>query len=400
MKIENTGMPNDENEFKKRDEFLSFSVPTIGEEEINEVVDTLKSGWITTGPKTKLFEDKLKNYTGAKFALAVNSCTAALHLSLIAAGIEKGDEVITSPLTFVSTANVILYLRAKPVFVDIDENTFNMDVNLIESKITEKTKAIIPVHYAGHPCDMDKINEIAKKHNLIVIEDAAHAIGSEYKNEKIGKNGDLVCFSFYPIKNMTTGEGGAIMTNNEDFAKKIDVLRLHGIAKDAWKRYTSKGSWYYEVVDLGYKYNLTDMQSALGLHQIDKLDNFIERRNKLVEIYEENFKDVSEIKTQKVSSDIKHARHIYPILINNLKINRAEFIKRLTGLNVGTSMHFIPVHLHPYYRKSFGYKEGDFPIAEKVYNNLITLPLYPRLSEEDVNYVVSAVKKIIEENKI
>lgn len=335
-----------------RKDFLLPFKPKIGKEEIAEVVDTLKSGWLTTGPKTKKFEEELKKYIGCKNIIALSSCTAALHLALATLGIKEGDEVITTPFTFVSTVNVILHQGAKPVFVDIGREDYCIDADKIEKAITKKTKAIMPVHYAGRPCQMDKISKIAKKHKLAVIEDAAHAIGSEYKNRKIGTMSDFTAFSFYAAKNLATAEGGALCVKNDKLAKIARILSLHGMSKDAWKRYSSDGSWYYEVVFPGYKYNMTDIQASLGLHQLKKLDGFISKKEKIAKLYEEAFKNMPQIVLPKPELSIKHSWYLYPILINDkfLKINRNKFIEALKAENIGTSVHFIPVHMPPIIR--------------------------------------------------
>ena len=380
-----------------RDNFLPFFLPTIEEDEINEVADTLKSGWITTGPKTHEFEKLFKEYIGSKHAIAVNSCTAGLHLSLVAADIDEGDEVITSPFTFASTVNVIVHQGAKPVFVDINHDTYNINQKKIEAAISDKTKAIMPVHYAGQPCEMDEIMAIAKKHNLLVIEDAAHALSATYKGRKIGTIGDVTSFSFYATKIITTAEGGMVTTDNDDLAEKIKLLSLHGISQDAWKRYSSEGSWYYEVLYPGYKYNMTDIQASMGIQQLKKLDKLQEARKAIARLYTNVFKDMPEITEPYVDEQVQHTWHLYPILINTdlLKIDRNKFIEALKAENIGTSVHFIPIHMHPYYRDRFGFNRGDFPSAEYVYERIISLPLYPRMTERDVGDVIAAVKKIV-----
>ena len=372
--------------------YISYCQPLIGKEEIKEVIDTLKFGWLTMGPKTIKFEKLIAEYTGAKYAVVLNSCTAALHLSLIALGIGEGDEVITTPFTFASTGNVIIQVGAKPVFVDIDKKTFNIDPEEIEKAITPKTKAIIPVHYAGQPCDMEAIAKIAKKYNLFVIEDAAHAMGSECNGKKIGTFGDTTCFSFYATKNMTTGEGGAVTTNDEKLAEKIRILRLHGISKDAWKRYDKKSSWYYEIEECGWKYNITDIQAALGIHQIKKLDKFNRIRREYARIYNTELSGIKGLVIPYENPNIKHVYHIYPILIENY--NRDEFIKKMAQSGVGCSVHFIPLHLHPLYNK-LGYKKGDFPNAEWVYEREVSLPLYPKMKVKNIKFVAGVIKKII-----
>ena len=381
-----------------RNNFLPFARPLIEQEDIEEVVDTLNSDWLTTGPKTHLFEEKFAKYIGSKYAVAVNSCTAALHISLAALGIGKGDEVITSPYTFISTVNVILQQGAIPVFLDIKPDTFNINPDLIREKINDKTKAIMPIHFAGQPCEMEKIMKIAKDNNLLVIEDAAHAISAEYEGRKIGTIGDATSFSFYPTKNMTTGEGGMVTTNDEKLANKCRVWSLHGISKDAWKRYSAEGSWYYEIVCPGYKYNMTDIQASLGLHQLEKLNNFQRKREKIVKAYNKAFKDMKEIMIPFIKDNVKHAWHLYVIKIvsEKLKINRNQFIEALKAENIGTSVHFIPAHLQPYYRDTFGFKKGDFPNAEYAFERVISLPLFPKMSDKDVKDVINSVKKIVE----
>jgi UDP-4-amino-4,6-dideoxy-N-acetyl-beta-L-altrosamine transaminase len=380
-----------------RNNFLPFARPLIEQEDIEEVIDTLKSDWLTTGPKTHLFEEEFAKYIGCKYAVAVNSCTAALHISLAALGIGKGDEVITTPYTFVSTVNVILQQGARQVLVDIKPDTFNINPDLIREKINDKTKAIIPVHFGGQPCEMGKIMKIAKDNNLLVIEDAAHAISAEYEGRKIGTIGDATCFSFYPTKNMTTGEGGMVTTDDEKLRERLKIWELHGISKDAWRRYSAEGSWYYEVVCPGYKYNMTDIQASLGLHQLEKLNLFQKRREEIVKFYGEAFSDLEEIETPFVKSNIKPAWHLYVIKIvsEKLKINRNQFIEALKAENIGTSVHFIPVHLHPYYRDTYGFRRGDFPNAEYAFDRVISLPLFPKMSNKDVKDVIDAVRKIV-----
>lgn len=381
-----------------RSSFLHPFKHSIGQEEIDEVVDTLKSDWITTGPKTFKFEEIFFEYVNSKYAIAVNSCTAALHLAVIALGIGNGDEVITTPYTFAATAEVVINANAKPVFVDVEKDTYNIDPAKIEEKITDKTKAIIVVHYAGHACEMDKIMEIAEKYDLYVIEDAAHAIGSKYKDKKIGSIGDATCFSFYATKNITTAEGGMITTNRGDLADKMRILSLHGISKDAWKRYSSEGSWYYEIAYSGYKYNMSDLQASIGIHQMKKLDQMQKRREEIADMYNKSFGPIPQITTPTVKSYTTHAWHLYPIQVNSdlLSINRNEFIEALKAENIGTSVHFIPLHLHPYYKEKYGFKGDDFPNAESLYQNEISLPIYPKMEDKDVEDVISAVKKIID----
>jgi UDP-4-amino-4,6-dideoxy-N-acetyl-beta-L-altrosamine transaminase len=375
---------------------IPYNLPSIGNEEIEEVVKTLKSNWLTMGPKTFELEKMVADYVGAKYAVAVNSCTAGLHLSLLAKGIGPGDEVITTPYTFAATGNTIVHSGAKPVFVDVRKEDFNLDPNLIEAAITEKTKAIIPVHYSGYPCDMDAIMKIAKKHNLVVIEDAAHAIGAKYKDKMIGSIGDTTSFSFYVTKNITTGEGGIITTNDELLANKMKMLRLHGISKDAWNRYSDKGSWYYEIEDCGWKYNLTDIAASIGIHQMKRLDGFNERRRQLAKIYNEELSKIKGITLPANINDKDYIFHLYPILLESY--DRSKFIDELKKKGIGTSVHFIPLHLHPFYQKTFGFKKGDFPVTESIYEKEVSLPLYPSMTEEQIHYVIDCIKELFKGN--
>lgn len=379
-----------------RNEFLPVLRPNISREEVESVSETILTGWLTTGPKVQDFQEEISKYVGARYAVSTHSCTAALHLALLAFDVRDGDEVITTPYTFVSTSNVILYQRAKPVFVDIDPKTCNIDPEKIEEKISSKTKAIIPVHFAGQPCDMDRIMEIAEDHNLYVIEDAAHALGSKYKGKMIGSIGDVTCFSFYATKNITTGEGGMLTTELEEIAEKARRLCLHGMDKDAWKRYSSVGNWFYDITCLGFKYNMTDIQAAMGLVQLRKLEKFIRKKEKLARLYNKKLKAVPGIKTPFVKKDVRHSWHLYTIRVNEKEfgLSRNELIKALKAENIGTSVHFIPVHLFSYYRKTFGYKEGDFPVSERVFREILTLPLYASMTKEDVFDVVEAIHKI------
>jgi len=392
-----------------RDTFLPFSLPAIGEEEIAEVADSLRSGWITTGPKTRRFEEEFREYIGAKHAIAVNSCTAGLHIALAALGIGPGDEVIVPTLTFCSTANVVVHLGARPVLVDVGEDC-NVAPEAIERAITPRTRAIVPVHYGGQPCDLDAIYSLADRYNLPVVEDAAHAVGAAYHGHKIGSDSlqsairnpqSAICFSFYATKNMTTGEGGMITTADDELADRMRLLSLHGMSRDAWKRYTTTGSWYYEVLLPGYKYNMTDIQAALGIHQLRKLDDFIAIRQRYARMYDEGFADMPEVERPIIHSDRTHTYHLYVIRLNleRLTIDRAQFIEELKALNIGTSVHFIPVHLHPYYRDTFGYRPGDCPVAERLYERIISLPLFPRMTEDDVRDVIHAVKDVISRHR-
>jgi UDP-4-amino-4,6-dideoxy-N-acetyl-beta-L-altrosamine transaminase len=380
-----------------RENFLPFCQPDIGENEIEEVVQTLRSGWLTTGPKTKEFERRFGEYVGARHAIAVNSCTAGLHLALAAAGIGEGDEVITTPLTFCATANVIIHQRATPILADVREDDFNINPEEVERRITPRTKAIIPVHLAGQPCEMDEILRIAEKHHLLVIEDAAHAVGAKYNGRMIGTIGDVTAFSFYATKNLTTAEGGMITTDNQGLAEKMRILSLHGISADAWKRYSAEGSWYYEVLYPGYKYNMTDIQASLGIHQLARLEGFIQTRARYAQMYTEAFSEMPEIIVLQVGPKVRHAWHLYVIRINRerLKINRAQFIEALRTENIGASVHFIPLHLHPFYQEQYGFEKGDFPVAEAVYENIISLPFYTKMTAQDVEDVIEAVRHTV-----
>lgn len=377
-----------------RNNFLPFSPPLIGEEEINEVIDTLKSDWITTGPKTKRFEREFTEYFNAPGALALNSCTAALHVALIALGIGHGDEVITTPMTFAASVNVIEHVGAKPVLVDIEPDTLNIDPNKIAAAITPHTKAIIPVHFAGHPAEMDAIRELAGN-DIAIIEDAAHAIPAKYKGHYIGSANNPAAFSFYATKNLTTGEGG-MLTGKQEFLERARVAGLHGMSKDAWKRYDKGGSWFYEVVLPGFKYNMSDIQASLGLWQLAKLTHFQAKRQYIVELYNQAFSNIEALEIPVQRPYVEHAWHLYVLRLKPelLTINRAEFIEQLAQHNIGTSVHFIPIHLHPYYRDKYGYNPQDLPIAYNTYQRILSLPLNPKMTEQDAKDVIVAVLDI------
>jgi dTDP-4-amino-4,6-dideoxygalactose transaminase len=380
-------------------DFLPFHRPDIGQAEINAVVDTLRSGWLTTGPKVKRFEAEFANYLGCSHSVAVNSGTAALHLALDAIGIKEGDEVIVPVLTFAATAEVVFYLKAKPIFVDCQPHTLNLDPERLEGVLTPRTRAIIPVHLAGQPCDMNRILEIARLHKLKVIEDAAHALPASYRDNKVGTIGDITCFSFYATKTITTGEGGMATTKNPEWASRMRMMSLHGISLDAWDRYTDKGSWYYEIICPGYKYNLTDIAAALGIEQLKRCDQFYEARRRIAERYDQGFADLPEIQLPVCAPDIQHAWHLYIIQLNTerLRISRQDFIKALKSQNIGTSVHFIPLHLHPFYRDAFGYRSADFPQATAVFERIVSLPIYPKMTERDVDHVIGAVTRLVRE---
>jgi dTDP-4-amino-4,6-dideoxygalactose transaminase len=383
-----------------RTQFLPFHVPDIGEDEIQGVVETLRSGWLTTGPKTKQFEEDFAQYVGCRYAVAVNSCTAALHLALEAVGVTTGDEVILPTMTFAATAEVVRYLNATPVLVDCQADTLNIDPLQIERVVTPKTKAIIPVHFAGHPCEMATILEIAKAHKLTVIEDAAHALPTRVQGKMVGTIGDISCFSFYATKTITTGGGGMATTENREWAERMRMMSLHGISKDAWKRYTAEGSWYYEILAPGYKYNLTDIAAAIGIQQLKKCDAFWRRRQQYAALYSEAFTDVPGIIVPSMVEDGQHAWHLYVIQLQleRLRIDRNAFIEILKQQNIGTSVHFIPLHLHPYYRDSFGYRSEDFPHASIIFHQTVSLPIYPKMTEADIKYVSKVVKATVNQH--
>ena len=372
---------------------IPFYLPYITNNEISAVVETLKSGWLSMGNKTIEFEEKFSKYVGSKYAVATNSCTSALFLSLKILGIKEGDEVITTPFTFASTANTIVHCGAKPIFADIDEKTYNINPKNIKEKISDKTKAIIVVHYAGQPAEMMKIEGISKKYQLEIVEDAAHAAGSCYEGgNRVGALGNLACFSFYATKPMTTGEGGMITLDNEDLTEKLRILRLHGMSRDAWRRYTEKNTWYYELIDAGYKCNTTDINATIGLEQLKKLDKMNEKRGKIAEFYDENFKDL-DVTLPYTNPKVKSSFHLYPVRL--LNYNRNKFINEMAKRDIGTSVHFIPLHLMRYYQKTFGYKRGDFPIAEGVYKNIVSLPIYPQLTSKQFDYIVFSIRDIL-----
>jgi dTDP-4-amino-4,6-dideoxygalactose transaminase len=381
--------------------FLPFSPPSITEAEIEAVVDTLRSGWVTTGPKTKQFEREFAQYIGADAALALNSCTGGLHIALAALGIGPGDEVITSTMTFASTANVIEHVGAKPVLVDVEADLLTMDPCKVEAAITPRTKAIIPVHFGGHPVEMDPILELARQHNFYVIEDAAHSMPALYKGRAVGTIGDFTSFSFYATKNMTTGEGG-MLTGSEDLVARARPYSLHGISRDAWKRYSAGGSWYYEVIEAGFKYNMTDIQAALGLVQLKRLETMQQRRYELVRQYQRAFTSLSAVQTPVERPYAQHSWHLYVLRLNleQLRIDRNQFIHELTEHNIGISVHFIPIHLHPYYRDKYGWGSDAFPVAYGEFQRTISLPLNPVMSDEDAADVIAAVYDIVNANRL
>ena len=380
-----------------RASFLPFHQPLIDADDERAVLETLRSGWLTTGPRTKGFEKDLAAYTGAAHCVAVNSCTAALHLALEAVGVSAGDEVITSPITFASTANVVVHCGARPVFVDVEPDTFNIDAAAIEPAVTPRTKALMPVDFAGQPCDLDAVMAIGEHHGLPVIEDAAHAIGAEYKGRRVGGVADMTCFSFYATKNITSGEGGALTTNRAAWAERIAVMALHGISRDAWKRYGTEGYRHWDIVAPGYKYNMFDLQAALVRSQFDKLDAFYRRRVALKARLDAGLRDVPEIALPAERAWAGHAYHLYPIILRTemLTADRDTVMNAIQGENVGIGVHFRAVHLHPFYADTFGFRRGMFPVAEYYSDRTISLPLYPKMTDLDADDVVAAVRKVI-----
>jgi len=384
----------------RRSSYLSFSPPLIGEEEIAEVVDTLRSDWITTGPKAAQFEAEFAAAVSAPAAVAVNSCTAALHTALLASGIGPGDEVITTPLTFAATVNVVEHVGARPVLVDVERDTLTINPALIEAAITGRTRAIIPVHYAGHPADLDPIHGLARARRLLVLEDAAHSIPATYRGRKIGSGANPVAFSFYATKNLTTAEGG-MLTGEHGFLERARLLSLHGLSRDAWKRYDKGGSWRYEVLAPGFKYNMTDIQAALGLWQLRKLPAFQERRRQVVRRYTEAFQGDEALELPVERPNVEHAWHLYVLRLRPgvLRIGRDRFIEELATCNIGTSVHFTPIHLHPYYRDKYGYRATAFPVAYDSFQRMLSLPLNPRLSDQDVADVIDAVRDVVRRHR-
>jgi len=383
------------------DAFLPFHKPWIDDDDIEEMVDTLRSGWLTMGPKTVRFEEEFARFVGARHAVAVNSCTAGLHLALDAIGIRPGDEVITSVYTFPSTAAVILHHKARPVLADVRPDTLTIDPAEIERKLTARTRAVIPVHLAGLSCEMDRILELAKQHRIPVIEDAAHALPTQYKGRMVGSIGDLTAFSFYATKTLTTGEGGMITTDHDEYAALLRTRRLHGMSRDAWKRYSAEGSWYYEVSYPGYKVNMTDLNAALGLQQLRKAKMFHTLRAYYAGLYRLGLSDLPELTLPQSLPETQHAWHLYIIQLrlDRLTVDRDAFVELLQKENIGVSVHFIPLHLHPYYRETFGYRPEDFPHALQAYRRVVSLPLYPRMTEADVWRVIGAVRRIVERHR-
>ncbi len=423
----------------KRTEFLPFALPDLGEAELREIREVLESGWLTTGPKVQRFEREFAEYVGARFAIAVNSCTAAMHLALEAVGVRAGDFVVTTPYTFAATAEVIRYFDAVPVFVDVEPDTFNISPSGLQDTLEDlqrwistgaaptlpavrrvvtstgssggghraqgSVKAVMPVHMAGQACDMDRVVATAQAHGLPIIEDAAHACGSSYQGRRIGAQlspavPSMACFSFYATKTLATGEGGMVTTDNERWAERIRTMSLHGISKDAWKRYTAEGSWYYEILAPGYKYNMPDLLAAVGLAQLSKVDTMRVRREAIAQRYDKAFSEFDAVELPTVRTGIGHAWHLYMLRLTDegLSLGRDEFIRSLKQQNIGASVHFIPLHLHPYCRTTYGYESTDLPVAAREYGREISLPIYSKMTDADVQSVIEAVRSILQQH--
>jgi len=380
---------------------VPFHRPSIGEEEIAEVVDTLRSGWLTTGPKVERFQREFAAAVGARHAVALNSATAALHLGLEAVGVTAGDEVIIPTYTFTATGEVVTYLGARPVLADCRADTLNIDVSTIEPYITARTKAVIPVHIAGQVCDMEPILELARSRGLFVVEDAAHALPATYKNRPVGTIGDVTAFSLYATKTITTGEGGMVTTERDDYAARIKQMSLHGMSGDAWNRYSARGHWYYEVVEFGFKYNLTDIAAALGLQQLQRMGAFHRRREEIARMYNDGFSNLDTCCIPRDAGLGMHAWHLYILELNlpALSVGRDEVLNRLRQRGIGTSVHFIPLHLHPIYQRAYGYQSGQFPIAEAAFARACSLPIYPAMTDGDVGHVIDAVRTTLAESR-
>lgn len=380
-----------------REKFLVFGSPIISDDEIEEVVVCMKSSWLGTGPKVAGFEKLFGEYKKVPHTAAVNSCTAALHLSLLAAGLKPGDEVITTPMTFCATVNAIIHAGATPVLADIDPETMNIDPLQVESKITERTRAILPVHFAGRPCEMDDLSVIAEKHGLKMIEDCAHAIETEYKGQKAGTFGDFGCFSFYVTKNIVTGEGGMVIAKKEEDISRIKILALHGMSKDAWKRFSDEGYRHYQVVECGFKYNMMDLQASIGLKQMEKIDQYWLKRKTIWDRYNEAFSDLPVALPAQVPDYMKHAYHLYTLQIDEKRagISRDGFLNAMHRLNIGTGVHYLSMPEHPYYQDVFGWKPEDYPNSMSIGRSTVSIPLSAKLSDEDVNDVICAVKGIL-----
>lgn len=384
-----------------RQQFLPFALPDTDEAEVAAVSDVIRSGWLTTGAKTRTFESQFAAYVGAKHAIAVNSCTAAMHLALDAIGVKPGDRVVTTPYTFAATAEVIRYMGAHPLLVDVCADTLNIDPEQVAAAVKrERVVAIMPVHIAGEPCAMAELEAAAG--GIPIVEDAAHALPTRYRGQMIGNRSQFTCFSFYATKTLSTGEGGMLTTNDDAAADRCRIMSLHGISRDAWKRYTAEGSWAYDIVAPGYKYNMTDVAAALGLVQLDKVERMWRRRVEIANRYDAAFGGIAELQIPARRDDHQHAWHLYPLRVDNERLHggRDRFIDELRRRNIGASVHFIPLHLHPYYRDTYGYKPEDFPIATREFRREISLPIYSRMSDQDVGDVVASVLEVVEHSRV
>ncbi len=384
---------------KGKEQIVPFHRADVGEQEAQAAADAVRSGWITMGSRTIEFEDKFAEYVGARHAIGVCSGTAGLHLALDAIGLKQGDEVLVPTTTFTASAEVVVYFKAKPVLVDVDAASLCIDPADAERRITPRTRAIIPVHLGGHPCDMDAIQDLANRHGLRVIEDAAHSLPASYRGVRIGAISELTAFSFYATKPITTGEGGMVTTDNDGLAARMRMMRLHGISHDAWKRYSAEGTWYYEVVDTGYKYNPTDIQSAIGIVQLGKCDAMNAAREKIASRYSKEFASERALEVPTVSANRESAWHLYILRLNLelLTITRSELVEKLKARGIGTSVHFIPLHMHPYYKKAYGYRAEDFPVASREYERYLSLPIYPGMTGAQIDYVIANVLEIIKD---
>lgn len=379
-------------------EFIPYASQWLDEDDVRRVTDVLRGKWITQGPAIQEFESHVARYCGAKYAVAVATGTAALHCAAFAAGVGKEDEVITTPLTFAASANCVTYLGGAVRFADINPETLSIDPPEIRKQITLRTKAVIPVDFAGHPAEMDEIMSLAKEKGLIVITDAAHSLGATYRGKRVGSLADMTILSFHPVKHITTGEGGMILTDNKDFYEKALLFRSHGITNNkALLLNKDEGDWYYEMQALGYNYRITDLQCALGMSQLSKLDGFVARRREIVDFYNRSFSDIEEIVTPTELSHVSSSYHLYVLRfkLDRLRISRRQIFDKLRACGIGVHVHYIPVHLQPYYRQHYGYKRGDYPHAESYYENCLTIPLFPRMSQQDMDRVVASVREII-----
>jgi perosamine synthetase len=386
---------------KLKEQTIPFHAASVGDDEATAAAEVIRSGWLTMGPKTIEFEQNFASYVGARHAIGVSSCTAALHLALDAVGLQQGDEVLVPTTTFTATAEVVVYFKAIPVLVDVDPITLCIDPEDARKKVTSRTRAILPVHFAGQPCDMDRIQQLAASHSLHVIEDAAHSLPASFRGTPVGAISQLTAFSFYATKTLTTGEGGMVTTDDDELAARMKMMRLHGIGRDAWKRYSSEGSWYYEVLNAGFKYNLTDIQSAIGIVQLNKCTEMRSHRARIARQYTNAFSQCEEVETPTVLADRESAWHLYVLRLHldRLTIGRAEFVERLKQRGVGTSVHFIPLHMHPYYRDAYHYCHESFPVALREYHRSFSLPIYPGMSPLQVVYVIEQVSEVVKEGR-